>query len=233
MRAKPPLTAAALEKRKRMVEVWSQWRPLTLGRSVFSNEAGITKHPCHGREVVFGKRGAPFNSGRSRPEPANKGTTVNVWVAITSRGVLAFRVFEGAMNGASYRKILIHNLLPAARKRFGTRRSWRFQQDNAPYHREAHVRLLMQGPSWKKIHVLDWPPYSPDLNIIENFWPRLQGMVAALRPHSKEEIKNAVSLAITQMNKEERKIHYFRNLFNSFPTRCNEVKAAGGFSVDH
>ena len=91
----------------------------------------------------------------------------------------------------------------------------------------------MLGPSWKKVHVLDWPPYSPDLNIIENFWVQLQARVAAAKPQTKEEIKNAITLAITQMNKEEPKTNYFHKLFLSFPTRCAEVKGTEGLPVDH
>lgn len=233
VRAKPALTAAAVEKRKKAAEDWSKWSTIILARCVFSDEAGITRLPHRGREVVLDVRGAPFHGGRSRPQPVNVGIKLNVWAAITNRGVLAHRVYEGTMNSDLYRRVLRYDLLRAAKKRFGTRRSWRFQQDNARYHTERRVKNMMHGPAWRKIHVLDWPPYSPDLNIIENFWVRLQAMVAAREPKSKDDIKMAITLAITQMNKEERKTNYFHNLFNSFPTRCAELMAAEGLPVDH
>lgn len=233
VRAKPIVSPAAVEKRLAAAEDWSKWSPTILSRCVFSDEAAVARLPHHGREVVFGKRGKPFHGGRSRPQPANVGVKVNIWAAITNRGVLAYRMYDSIMNSTLYRKILLHNLARAARKRFGTRRSWWFQQDNAPYHKERSIKKLMLGPSWKKVHVLDWPPYSPDLNIIDNFWVQLQARVAAAKPQTKEEIKNAITLAITQMNKEEPKTNYFHKLFLSFPTRCAEVKGTEGLPVDH
>ena len=200
---------------------------------MFSDEAAIARLPHHGREVVLGVRGQPFHGGRSRPQLANVGVKVNIWAAITNRGVLAYHLYDSTMNSTLYLKILRHSLLSAARKRFGTRHAWRFQQDNAPYHKERRVKKYMQTPSWKKIRVLDWPPYSPDLNIIENFWALLQQRVAVQEPHNKDDIKTAITLAITQMNKEEPKTKYFHKLFLSFPTRCAAVEAAGGLPVDH
>ena len=233
VRQKPLLTAAAIQHRKKVAIGWSTWRSMTLARAVFSDEASVGKQLHFGKEVVFDKPHAPFLISRVRPVPASKGITVNVWAAITNRGILAHRVYEGVMNSDLYLKIMRYTFMPAARKRFGTRRSFWSQQDNARYHHEARVKVMMHGPSWRRVRLLDWPSYSPDLNIIENLWPRLRERVVALKPRSKADITTAIDTVIAQMNAEEPTTHYFKNLFASFPTRCQEVVAGEGFSVDH
>ena len=42
-----------------------------------------------------------------------------------------------------------------------------FQQDNAPTHKASIIKKFFRENEWE---VLDWPPYSPDLNIIESLW---------------------------------------------------------------
>lgn len=43
---------------------------------------------------------------------------------------------------------------------------WKFKQDNAPIHTAAGLKLFLER---QNVSLLDWPPYSPDLSIIENF----------------------------------------------------------------
>ena len=40
-----------------------------------------------------------------------------------------------------------------------------FQQDNAPVHTASAIKNFLLENEWEG---LDWPPYSPDLNSIEN-----------------------------------------------------------------
>ena len=46
-----------------------------------------------------------------------------------------------------------------------------FQQDNASIHSAGNVQKWL---GQNKINVLPWPPYSPDINIIENVWSVLK-----------------------------------------------------------
>ena len=40
-------------------------------------------------------------------------------------------------------------------------------QDNAPCHTAKSVKSFLAR---KKVQLIEWPPYSPDLNPIENLW---------------------------------------------------------------
>jgi hypothetical protein len=80
----------------------------------------------------------------------------------------------------SYRQALEEGLLPLYD---GTRE---FQQDNSQLHNAGSTQtwLLHNAISW-----IDWPPYSPDLNPIENAWALLKRKLRSLFPDLRD-LKN-------------------------------------------
>ena len=59
------------------------------------------------------------------------------------------------------------------------------QQDNDPKHRSKSTEWLQQ----KKIHLLEWPSQSPDLNPIEMLWHDLNRAVHTRYPKNIAELK--------------------------------------------
>ena len=58
-----------------------------------------------------------------------------------------------------------------------------FMQDNAPIHKAGVVLRWFEE---KAIPLLEWPPYSPDLNPIKHVWAMLKEYVNEDFPHLKE-----------------------------------------------
>ena len=54
-----------------------------------------------------------------------------------------------------------------------------FMQDNAPIHTAHKVRDWFRENG---IEITDWPPYSPDLDLIEHAWKALKKIVNKIYP---------------------------------------------------
>lgn len=74
-----------------------------------------------------------------------------------------------------------------------------FMQDNAPIYGAKKVRKWFENNG---IEVMDWPPYSPDLNPIENLWFKIKYLINIIDPELKftignsEEIREHFKIAI-------------------------------------
>jgi hypothetical protein len=93
------------------------------------------------------------------------------WGAISGDGPIAMVPIEGTMNAVKYVQTLETHLVPFLENQPLTQQ-FVLQQDNAPCH--TAKRTL----DWLKENAVDvleeWPPYSPDLNVIENMWSYLK-----------------------------------------------------------
>ena len=71
--------------------------------------------------------------------------------------------------------------------------------------------------------VLEFPPYSPDLNVIENMWAYLVKKVDEHRSRNREELARWVQQEWDDLPKE-----YFSTLFASYTRRCQAIIDADG-----
>ena len=89
-----------------------------------------------------------------------------VWGSIRYGFKSPLVVINGTMNAVKYRdEVLAPHVVPTAQQHALT-----FQQDNT----RPHVALICTDfLAQNNIHVIDWPPFSPDFSPIKHLWGEL------------------------------------------------------------
>ena len=102
---------------------------------------------------------------------------------------------------------------------FTFRDQFTFQQNNCPCHLYAYSkRKLMEN----NIRLLEWPPYSPDLNIIENIWSILSNYIySGEKIRNLRELEDHIKCGITRFNETQKST--VDNLYTSIPSRLVDV----------
>lgn len=71
--------------------------------------------------------------------------------------------------------------------------------DNDPRHRSPQVKTVLFNAG---ITALEFPKYSPDLNVIENVWPDINKRLDKMPRHTKDEFENSIKQAWAATSKE-------------------------------
>ena len=149
------------------------------------------------------------------------GWSVLVWGCISARGVGDIVRIDGIINAENYRQVLIHNAINSGKHLIG---SFIFQHDNNPKHTANAVKSYLEWKTADKtLTVNDWPPQSPDLNIIDTVWDHLDRERNKRQPKSKEELWEVLKKAWYNISE-----NYFRKLQGSLQKRVQDVLSAKG-----
>lgn len=148
-----------------------------------------------------------------------------VWGAISHYGTCELQFLSPKMNAKNYNDVL-KTAFPHFQNLFHNLK-WRFQHDNAPIHTARSVKSWINA---QKVDVLEWPPYSPDLNIIENVWGWLARKVyeSGKQYSSKAELIEAIKQAWSSIQ-----LDYIKKLYDSIPDRIYEVIIKKGGSTHY
>ncbi|KAI0994835.1 hypothetical protein K3495_g13347 [Podosphaera aphanis] len=108
------------------------------------------------------------------------------------------------------------------------RQDLQMMQNNAPSHKAAQT---MRELSKRKITPIEWPPYSPDPNPIENVWNMMKNYIqfkyldlGEERQRSQDELRDIVKESLDWAVDE----NDLERLIESMPRRIRSVHEVGG-----
>nr|CCA28216.1 hypothetical protein ALNC14_143600 [Albugo laibachii Nc14] len=170
---------------------------------------------------------------RHRPECLTRKTArTTAWMfhGVIYGGKKAFGTFWewGSMNSEKYDEHILAKVeeFIGVEQRMG-KSPW-YQHDNAPCHKS---RLTQSNLHRRRIPTIEWPPYSPDLNLIEHVWVIMKRHIQdkyLRQSHdrqtiSRDDLRRLIQEAWDLVRDEEIAV-----LYDSWRDRCNAVIRANG-----
>jgi hypothetical protein len=194
-------------------------------RVTFTDEAYVYNWSHGTNRWTWLKRGMAFPKHHVVSTQKFGGGKIMLWGAITYNGIACMRPVEGMLTGEGYLEILQEELPGIVEREFPHPRPAAgapiFQQDNAPAHRYRKIEpFLRQQSTFGHMH---WPPYSPDLSPIENFWPMFKAEVRKRgQTATTDELWANIEATVEEFKKSEW-VQKIRNMIDSMPRRLREV----------
>jgi transposase len=216
------LTARDIQRRLAFANGYAHWTAADWERVIFSDEKHLTLGQ-HGQQWVQRPRGSAYNPDYTHTKNENP-TLVTIWGCFAAHEIGQAEIFVGDLNGAHYCRILEGNLKPTYQK-FFPRGQWYFQQDNDPSHTCGAAKRWLHTHG---VTVLDFPPWSPDLNPIEDVWPMLERAVDTHNATDEAELEAAVKAEWERISSD-----FLASLAHSMPKRLTQVIENKGHKIHY
>jgi transposase len=150
---------------------------------VFIDESGVNTNMS--RRYARSLRGSRAHDAI----PLNRGNTTTIVSSVRLDGTTVPMLMDGAMNGVKFKDYVENHLAPRLSKDDVV------VMDNLPCHKVAGIREAIEGVG---AHLAYLPPYSPDLNPIEEMWSKIKAYLRKVKARSQNrllpEISNAFQL---------------------------------------
>jgi len=195
-------------------------------RTVFVDESHFCTSKL-GPKRVIRPRGTRFQDEFVNFVDFSGRVTCSVFGMLTSHGLGPLILIDGRMNALQYCDIL-ESCLSHLRLRF-PHDDYFFVQDNCPIH-TARVTT-----EWTHLNMggefLDHPPYSPELNPIENIWGLMKQELRYFpKPNSREELFEQLKLIWSQISMD---FLLIENLYSSIVNRLQLCLRNNGSQIPY
>lgn len=217
-----PLQAQHKQKRFELAENWIV-ENLVTKKVVFTDEKRFS---FDGPDNWFSWYD-PFNPP-ARIKRHLGGGSVMVWGATLPSGELIVHRLDGKVNSTVYTQMLDKNVIPLLKSKFGEQ-GYIFQQDKCSVHVSKESTNYFNR---RKIKLLDWVAYSPDMNIQENVWSMISEKVYEKKQYfNKENLWESIQDAVDEINlREKAKV---KSLFEKYNNRLLSVIKNHGNAIPY
>jgi hypothetical protein len=220
-RHKKKFSEEEIRKRLSFAEGYKNWTEDQWMQVMFADEKIFWGEGFSGQVWVRRPKGEALNPDYcvdKDPHPEK----VNVWGCFCGKGVGYSYIFNENMDGKKLQEILGTHLVESAELHYDVEHAeqWWFLQDNDPKHKSTIVRTWLFNHG---IQLMDFPPYSPDLNPIEHLWADLARRVEKRPARTMEELQDIVAEEWAATS-----VEFLTKLAKSMPARCQAVIDAKG-----
>jgi transposase len=217
---------AEVRKRLSFAEGYKDWSVEKWSTVLMSDEKCFFGNGFCGRIWVRREKGERYNPKYTVHKVAHP-VKVNVWACFCGRGPGYIYIFNETMDAVLMKKILSENLLPSAALYFedDPPEQWWLLHDNDKKFNSALVKEFLHT---RGVSLIEFPPYSPDLNPMENLWDT---MARAVEKHSCETIEELQDAVAEEWEKLDRSA--LLKLAESMPARCQAVIDVRGWHTKY
>ncbi len=163
-------------------------RNIVSERFVFVDECStnISLSPIYAR--------APRGERAHGKAPKNWGKNVSLICAIDSEGVKPSMSVEGAVDGKAFESYIEHVLAPKLKS------GQIVVMDNLSVHKSKRVKWLIEEQNCELVFL---PPYSPDINPIEEAFSKVKGILRKARARTREALVEATGHALEAITPQD------------------------------